>query len=230
MSAPDDIGPIQEYQSLRQELLESKKYVFERPLLVAALAIAALNAVEQASVAVVPVLLTAFLLFNLWFTINRLFSAARIVAYIQLQLEERAGGPWQGWETSLREYRRWPKKLGKLEAKRIVDSELDKEALPDALMYYPAIYVLHIGIACLSVASSVLILITRGPTWLNVGCCTITVLLTAAALPYLRDHGPDFMKTTIERNRVIWKYVFAGMSSNTSLKRSPAPQSSAGVA
>jgi hypothetical protein len=48
-------------------------------------------------------LLAGLLVFNFWFTINRLGSAARIVAYIQVVLE--AGRPWRGWETSLRSYR-----------------------------------------------------------------------------------------------------------------------------
>lgn len=81
------IGQKEEYQTLRQELLESKRYVFERPLLIGAAGIAALGAFREIQAAVVPLVMVGLLLFNLWFTVNRLRSASRIVAYIQLQLE-----------------------------------------------------------------------------------------------------------------------------------------------
>lgn len=44
MGSDNHFDPRDEYQTLRQELLESKRYVFERPLVIAAAGIAALCA------------------------------------------------------------------------------------------------------------------------------------------------------------------------------------------
>lgn len=40
MTKGDEFGPAEEYNSLREELLQAKKYVFERPLLIVAAAAA----------------------------------------------------------------------------------------------------------------------------------------------------------------------------------------------
>lgn len=212
MTTPDLVGPVQEYQTLRQELLESKRYVFERPLLIATAGIAALSAVKGGYVPAVPLFMAIFLLFNFWFTVNRLHSAARIVAYIQLELEERSFGTWKGWETCLREYRKWLKK-----PTANIDSELDQEAVPDALMYYPPIYRLHIGIASLvMISSSVLAFSDR--TWLAIGCLTGTFLLIAWFFKAAYEYQPKLMRTGIERNRVIWKHVLTKMSSSPAVQ------------
>jgi hypothetical protein len=216
MAVSDQVGPIQEYQTLRQELLESKRYVFERPLLIATAGLASLGAVKGGYVAaIVPPFMSIVLLFNFWFTVNRLHSAARIIAYIQLELEERNFGPWKGWETCLREYRKWLKDQN---AEALVDSKVDKEAVPDALMYYPAIYLLHLGIASLAaISSSVLAILDRN--WLTISCLAASLLLTIWFLKSALDHQPRLMRTRIERNRVIWEYVLAKMSSNPKLHR-----------
>ncbi len=94
MAESNCVGPVQEYQTLRQELLESRKYVFERPLLILTAGAAGLNTLKSEYLPLLPVGLGILILFNLWFTINRLLSAARITSYIQLELEERCHGPW----------------------------------------------------------------------------------------------------------------------------------------
>jgi hypothetical protein len=43
MTTESRIEPNQEYQTLRQELLEAKRYVFERPLAIAAVAAAGIR-------------------------------------------------------------------------------------------------------------------------------------------------------------------------------------------
>jgi hypothetical protein len=213
--APDQVGPIQEYQTLRQELLESKRYVFERPLLIATAGIATLGAVKGTYVAAVPLFMTIFLLFNFWFTVNRLQSAARIIAYIQLELEEKSFGPWKGWETCLREYRKW---LKNPMAKRVVDSELDEDAVPDALMYYPPIYRLHLGIACLAIISSGL-LASLDTTWLTITCLATTLLLAMWFFKSAFQHQPRLLRKAIERNRIIWIHVLSTMSATPALRR-----------
>lgn len=212
MAASDQVGPVQEYQTLRQELLESKRYVFERPLLIATAGIAALSAVKGGYAAAVPLFLVIFLLFNFWFTVNRLHSAARIISYIQLELEEKKFGPWKGWETCLREYRRWLKTTP--DAKEFVDSELDKEAVPDALMYYPPIYRLHLGIACLAIISSIVFAILD-INWFTITCFAATIILAIWFFQAAYKYQPKLMRTGIERNCVIWKQVLTKMSSTT---------------
>jgi len=202
------MGPAQEYQTLRQELSESKRYVFERPLLIATAGIAALGATKGGYVAAVPLFMMVFLLFNFRFTVNRLHSAARIVAYIQLELEERAFGAWKGWETCLREYRKW---LNTPDATAIVDAELDRAAVPDALMYYPPIFILHLGIASVGIVSSV-ILAVRDANWATLVCGAGTLLLAAWFFTSAYVYRPTSMRAAIERNRVVWTHVLARMS------------------
>jgi hypothetical protein len=107
--AGNNVGPADEYKALREELLLATKYVFERPLLILALVAAGSRVMETGYAILLLVLVAALLLFNFWFTFNRLSSAARIAAYVQIELEARAYGRWVGWETCLREYRRWLK-------------------------------------------------------------------------------------------------------------------------
>jgi hypothetical protein len=74
-----------EYTSLREELLQYRRYIFERPLLIVGAGIALSRA--DTSLVVMPPLVAVLLTFNFWFTVNRLRSSARIVAYIQSALE-----------------------------------------------------------------------------------------------------------------------------------------------
>jgi hypothetical protein len=105
MIAETRISRDQEYATLRGELLEAKRFVFERPLAIAALAAAGLHVSEASIQLALPLAVALLTLFD-WFTVNRLQSASRIAAYIQLVLEPSSICQWHGWETSLREYRR----------------------------------------------------------------------------------------------------------------------------
>ncbi|HVR08823.1 MAG TPA: hypothetical protein VMW75_12310 [Thermoanaerobaculia bacterium] len=212
MAPADPVGPRDEYQSLRSELADSKRYVFERPLLIAAGGLTAVGAfkVDTEYVAVVPIVIVGLLVFNLWFTANRLVSAGRIIAYIQLQLEAPRVAPWQGWETSLREYRKWIKRP---QARETVDHELDREAVPDGFLYYPAIYKLHLGIAALAVVSSGWFAFGSSHFVPNV-CAIGTLLLAMAFGVSATRRRPGKLATTIERNRVIWLHVLKEMPVN----------------
>jgi len=106
MANGEHISIQSEYNTLREELLQAKKYIFERPVLIVALCIGATSLVAAPYVGLLPLVLAFATLYNFRFTSNRLMSVARIVAYIQLELEERAIGKWVGWETCLRYY--WP--------------------------------------------------------------------------------------------------------------------------
>jgi len=75
----------QEYSFLREELDMNRRFVFERPLLIVGAALAAaVPLADKRAFFLLPLPFLAVLLFNLWFTINRLQSSARIIGYIQL--------------------------------------------------------------------------------------------------------------------------------------------------
>jgi hypothetical protein len=92
-----------EYETLRQELNENKKYVFERPLIIITAAFVALGSIPSEYLIFYPIVIIYLLLFNLSFTINRLNSSARIVAYIRLHIEKNASDNYH-WETFLGGY------------------------------------------------------------------------------------------------------------------------------
>jgi len=115
-----------EYESLRQELNENKKYIFERPLVIITAAFVIFGyASDQDFIMLFPPVIIFLLLFNLKFTSNRLNSSARIVAYIRLFIEKRNSKNYQ-WESFLAKYR---------------DANPKEE---NGLRYYPIIYWFHI--------------------------------------------------------------------------------------
>ena len=202
----------QEYETLRSELLASKAYVFERPLLLAGVGAALLVGLEPEFLPPGVAGVVVLLIFNFWFTQNRLFSSARIVAYIQLEHEEAALGRWVGWETCLREYRRWIRTVEKDRAKRneLIDSRLDKEAAPRALMYYPPIYQLHVAFVVLGIiATATTAFNSRQPADL-LAAFGVLALSVPFAINAVRRR-PSRMRLLIERNRVIWENVFRVM-------------------
>ncbi len=200
----ESVSPALEYQSLREELLEAKKYVFERPLLILAIGAAMLNVGDRTQMVFLPVLLAGLLLFNLWFTVNRLRSAARIVAYVQLVLEEHKAKHWIGWETALRKYRIWLKVNDK-DIKKL-DDKLKRQITPDALMFYPAIYQLQIGLSVVVMASSTALYISQR-TVPALASLIVTMVITGASWLYCARWAPRDMANLIERNRMIWQYV-----------------------
>ena len=201
-----EFGPAEEYETLREELLQAKKYIFERPLLIAAIAAAGSRELNREFLLIILVLTAALLLFNFWFTINRIFSSARISAYIQLELEERMYGRWIGWETCLREYRKW-KNLNEK------NPQPDPDFIPFTFMYYKEIYMLHIGLMALTVSIS-LILAIHDHTWLSITAAVfVLVLLCMFAIAVLR-FKPSRIIALIEVNRRIWISVFERMQKN----------------
>ncbi len=203
MSEHAKLGPAQEYAALRDELNQSRQYVFERPIVIVGAGIGVLTAADVEYGAALPAFLTGLLLFNYWFTINRLMSASRIVAYIQVVLEGDAA--WKGWETSLREYRMWIKDDPK-EKRRIVEGELDHNAVPDALMYYPPIYQLHIVLVGLCMAIG-LVSGIKQPTVPNTVALVVLVLLATVFAGHCWKWKPSKMRGLIERNVVIWQHA-----------------------
>ena len=122
---------IAEYEMLREELSESKRYVFERPIALVVIAGVLLGVERTELFPFLPPIVVAVLTFNLWFTINRLESGARIVGYLSVCHEPRGIGRWIGWENSLELYRKHDKK------------EQGGSPSSDRLHFYKAILILH---------------------------------------------------------------------------------------
>lgn len=223
MPPSEMIGPLQEYDTLRQELLEAKRYVFERPLAILALAVAAIQFFDKPQAVVIPVAVAFVTLFNLWFTVNRLQSAARIAAYIQLVLEGPERYQWVGWEKSLRAYRIWLQELSKpvdslafwdirrffvqqrTQAHQYVDYMLDNRAVPDGLMYYPAIYIFHAVLIGLAVIGSLAGVWFSDHKWVSGFFCLCTLAVGVFSLKYFIMWTPCRLSAAVERNRVIFE-------------------------
>ena len=204
MTPGSGITMIHEYDTLRNELLEAKRHIFERPLIIAALTAAGLQFLDKPFALALPSVVALLTLFNFWFTLNRIQSANRIVAYIQLVLEPSAKLQWVGWETSLREYRRWLRTNP--DARTFIDNELDQFAVPDALMYYPAVYYFHVALMISAVLASGALLIQRPNLW-RVVFILPTLLLAGRSIKDFTRWKPNRLKASIERNRVIWQNV-----------------------
>lgn len=207
-----EYSPADEFNTLRSELLQGKKYVFERPLLIITFSLAALNFMEKNYVVYVPPIGIGLLMFNLWFTVNRMRSIARIVAYIQIDLEEKVWRPWLGWETCLRHYRRWVK-LNKTNQQERVEGRLDRDAVPDAIGYYPTIYIMHVGIVALLLTGSMIaILHSIGPENLTLFAVTLLAffLFSVSAFKW----RPSKCKNLIEEDRIRWELVFEHLESH----------------
>ena len=65
-----------EYETLRAELLDGKKYVFERPILIITAALASVQLLEKGQAIYLTPIVIWLLSFNLWFTVNRIGSIA----------------------------------------------------------------------------------------------------------------------------------------------------------
>lgn len=192
----------QEYQSLREEALETKRHIFERPLITVTAIFAAANFVDKYYLPFLPSVTISFLLFNFWFTVSRLKSSSRITAYIQVVLEEGSPTNWVGWETFLRFHRKWLKVTGKAKIKDIIKTKLDEDAVPDALFFYSPLFYFHVIIAVVSVGASAAF--TYGnPSMANLAAFIAAVIAGGYFLTYSLLHRPNKMRGLIEESRII---------------------------
>jgi len=209
-SAADEPNDLRcsEYESLREELLQNKQYVFERPLvIIAAAGVAAIQLPEGASVLALPPLLISVLSVNLWFTVNRIRSNARIVGYIAAALEPANEYSWLGWENAVRLHRKWTK--ARTPARRASDIKpyQDPEAMPDAMTFYPMVLFLHIVPVVFAVIASGFALGNQcSMTGIAMFVLTIATCGVFAWLA-LRPFHPDRMIYLIEEQRAIWLAV-----------------------
>jgi hypothetical protein len=209
---------VSEYTTLREEMLQNKSYVFERPLLIiVAVGIASVELNGKETASLLPFLLAIILLINLWFTVNRLKSGARISSYIDLILEGKEF-KWIGWERSLRNYRIWTKTHTPQEKEKIIKNNVNKLAIPDAMMFYPPIFWFHIAIVAIAIFVSGLLLITepqngQSDLWMISNLRRFaflgTVLISCGFVYYcVGPYRPDKIRELIERERAVWKAVF----------------------
>ncbi len=191
-----------EYETLRSELLQGKQYVFERPILIITASIAFIQFVDKQYAIYFPSIIIGLLSFNLWFTVNRMSSMARIIAYIQLVLETDKSN-WYGWETSLRNYRKWLK----LNHKSVNQIQIENEAIYDNLGYYPTIFYLHIIVTILVFLILAIFSINHLKSS-NILWSLLTLGFLILFISYAIKNRPNKTKPQIEKNRQIWKMVF----------------------
>lgn len=217
-------GPADEYNTLRSEVLQGRKYVFERPLLIVTMGLAALNFIDKNYVIYLPPMAVGLLMFNLWFTVNRLRSTTRIVAYIQVELEEKLWQPWLGWETALRHYRIWMKQH--LENQQsLVSARLDLDNVPASSGYYPTIYIMHFVLIVAILIANLLACIFTPATATHLLFALTSMTTVTFAVYALGKWRPRFLQTMIEEDIIRWHLVFEHLSSRgikTKIAPSPA--------
>jgi hypothetical protein len=206
---PSEIQPL-EYEALRQELLQNKQYVLERPLLIiGAAGVAAMQLPESAPALALPALLISVLCVNLWFTANRLRSSARIIGYIAAIIEPGSQFPWIGWENALRLQRHWTKNTpADRIAENIARFQEHGAAIPDAMRFYPMVMALHVVPVVFAVIASLIVTVEKSD-WVKISMLVVTISATACFvyLAFFRYRLGE-MTRLIEDQRAIWMAVF----------------------
>ena len=200
-----------EHSYLRNEIEINKKMVFERALLIAGTALAAtLMPKDAKGIELLGLPFIGALAFNLWFTVNRLKSNMRIIAYIQLFHEPEKKLTWIGWENALRFYRMWLERC-KDEVKT-AKAKYSNITQYDNLAFYIPILILHIAMAIVIVLFMSFRAWSLGPYKIATGCelavsffliiniASLVLFLIFVALFY----KPNELKDGIEQNRILW--------------------------
>lgn len=79
---------LNEYNSLRSELADNKRYMFERPVLTVIAIISVTQFTDSPYINLIPIVAIGVLLFNLVFTATRVDSYIRYIVYIQIFHEQ----------------------------------------------------------------------------------------------------------------------------------------------
>jgi hypothetical protein len=210
---------LQEYDTLRTEILQSKQYVFERPLLIiTAIGITLTQYKDESTIiSILPIIILITLLANLSFTVSRLRSFARIAAYIQVVLEPGSEIKWIGWENALRNSRICSRECSKSEFQTMVDKEIGAQKMPETVMFYPPIYWFHF----------IMVIITLVLSFLSVDrivsimdCIPFLITLVLGIIFLLLcvfSYRPGKKKNLIEIQRATWSVVFRKYSKKNSL-------------
>lgn len=218
MSGSED-RKSEEYRSLLEEHRMNRVYIFERPIIILGLAGVATQYFYKSSIGQLILAALIFLLcYNLWFVGNRLQSDARIVAYLQLVHEGELSANWFGWESALREYRRWTRfhiKKGDLD--NLIKSATDFDVVPDGLLFFPAIAILHTVMALVAFCAALIRwseyrAISENAIIENVSMFAAILAMTIFLFYALGPLYPNKLRASIENERAKWKSVFLEIS------------------
>ena len=207
-----------EYTCLRKEIEENKKMVFERAMLIAGVALAATMLPKDAKgIELIGIPSIGALFFNLWFTVNRLKSSARIIAYIQIFYESECKYKWIGWENALRKYRIWFNECDK--EVNFVKSKLKNINQYDNLSFYMPILILHVAMAfSISFLMSFRALLIGPYHTVNFNLpVSFFLILNGSVFVFfivlvLIFYRPSNLKFEIEKNRLLWMAVMSSCS------------------
>ncbi len=101
MRCNDDELKHLEYESLREELNNEKRYLFERPVLLF-FGLIALEFLHEGRITLfLPAVIGLVFTYSYSFSISRILNMTRIVAYLQVVHEQRYRGIFVGWESYL---------------------------------------------------------------------------------------------------------------------------------
>jgi len=202
-----------EYSSLREEHHTNRKFVFERPLIIVGVALAAAYKIpDGTNLQFVPLPFLALLLFNLWFTFNRMMSSARIVSYIQIMHEEKEHkDKFIGWENSLRKFRKWCHSGDG--SHRKVKKNIKCNTPYRSMGFYNPVFIFHIIFGFMGV-----LIVTLYPKGFNEGILSYegqeqywglaNVLLFLVFFVFCTNYWPTKLSKEIEVSRRVWMKVF----------------------
>jgi hypothetical protein len=219
----------EEYRSLNEEHKKNREYIFKRPLLIATL-IAGLaqyiiNIEPEATqttqvMKIITLLFLSYLLYyNLAFTVKKLRSDARIIAYIQVY-HENCSEHWMGWETSLRNYRFWVKKKGKGLQEWLNDEAQKKYVHAENWFYiqiyrFHAIFIFYLLVMCGAIAYNMISFKPIEPIE-----ALIIIPIYVGFFYYIYNNNPlhpSKLEELIENEIAIWCEVYKQEKSGSSL-------------
>lgn len=205
-----------EYQALRDELANNKKFVFGRPLIIIGAAYGALWATEVPPMfsGAIEATLVILLTFNLWFTSNRLRGGARIIGYLRVVHESGSLHNWIGWETALARYRDWclhnPKTVAEIRRKH---RERDKY---DRMGFYTPIYYLHILLSFIAVINSFATSLLEDFKWVGFSSLPPGPLIVLAvflvACLFMYRWRPRIDRRSVNAEAELWQKILDSQS------------------
>jgi len=134
---------LKEYEAIRSELRENKKFIFERAAIAVIGIVALLKFSSEPIVFILPSIAIGLVMYLLLFIANRFSSSAHMAAYISRFHEGDLKEDWFGWENYLDRFRRFQndksaKKI-RLDIKEIFSNEIKSKYL----FNYDRIYKFH---------------------------------------------------------------------------------------
>lgn len=173
---------IHEYDAIRCELRENKKFIFERAALIIVGILAIINHVNDPIIYIfLPTIAIGLLIYNLLLTTNRFISSAHMAAYIAQFHEGDLENYWFGWERYLYQYRRFnadPEMKDVIEKikKQFNDS---KEPKSKYLFNYHRIFKFHVY------CSAIFLILAGYNVWNNLSAGNLILIILSMLLIFL---------------------------------------------